>query len=290
MRVAAITMCHNEGWMLQLWTRHYGRLLGLENLFVIDHGSTDGSAQTCGGNVIRLPREKFDDNQRAATISLQQQSLLTCYDAVIYTDTDEFLIHDPQDHASFPAFLATVDAPVSAGIGIELAHLPSIEPELDTTRSILEQRSYGVFKASGSKPILVTEPTEWAGGFHMVRSEPKFRPDLFLIHLKNVDLTRGLRRLELTRSMAWAERSLQIGIGAHQRIEDAQYKEWFYDNRQASHDKGEFDEFMPEAWAETMRKSFQDYKGFLRFEQDLQTGREIKSGLFHIPDRFRGAL
>lgn len=290
MKVAIITMCYNEGAMLDLWARHYGNLVGMQNLFILDHGSSDGSTVSCGGNVIRLPRGEFDDNRRATAISLQQQALLRFYDAVVYTDTDEFLVVDPARHGSFMAFMQTVNGPVTAPLGIDVAHLPKTELAIDFRRPILSQRRFGLFKASGSKPVIVTEPTEWAGGFHMVRSEPDFRSDIMLFHLKAVDLERGLERLRVTRALEWPEASLKIGIGGHQRIDDETYVQWFHGGRQAALDNGDMDEFSPEQWIELMKRSYQDYKGFVRFEQDLISGKEIKSRLFRIPERFYSLL
>ena len=96
MKIAAITMAFDEPFFLPLWIRHYGEAFGYENLYVIDDGSTDGSAQGLGAaNVMRRPRVPFDDQERADLISLIEIELLRTNDAVVYTDTDEFIIADP---------------------------------------------------------------------------------------------------------------------------------------------------------------------------------------------------
>jgi hypothetical protein len=287
--VAVITMAHNEGEMLSLWSRHYGRLVGVEALYILDHGSTDGSTQCQGGNVIRLPRDTFDDHARARSISAFQRSLFEYFDTVIYTDTDEFLVVDPE-YGSLLEFLQTVTGPVAAGIGIDIVHRPSMEPPLDFAAPIMAQREYGVFRGSQCKPIIARRPIEWAAGFHAADVEPVFRPDAYLIHLKTADFGFALRRLQMTRSMTWSEAALKIGMGGHQRIDDDTFRQWFFTNRETDIGRGDIDVFDAAAWIEIMKSSFQERKGFIRYEQDSSTGREIKSKPFVIPHRIRGTF
>lgn len=286
-RIAVMTMCHNEGDMLSLWVRHYGRQVGFDRLYILDHGSTDGSTGAVGGNIIRLPRDVFDDHARAETVSAFQRGLLKFHDVVIYTDTDEFLVHDPAVHASFADFAETLEVPVSAAIGIDVVHRPSSEPAIDFSRPILAQREFGIFKGAGSKPIMVTEPLEWAAGFHASTREPVFRTDAILFHLKTVDHARALKRLELTRSMAWSEAAITIGMGGHQRLDDETFNKWFFEHRESDIDKGVLDEFDPEAWVGRMRDGLYERKGFIRYEQAGLTGAPISSRALRIPARFR---
>ena len=51
MRVAALTMMHNETVWAPVWARHYAREVGAENCLVLDHGSTDGSTDGLGVHV-----------------------------------------------------------------------------------------------------------------------------------------------------------------------------------------------------------------------------------------------
>lgn len=277
--------------MLSLWTRHYGRIVGFDRLYILDHASTDGSTSAVGGNIVRLPRDVFDDHARAATISSFQRGLLKFYDVVIYTDTDEFLVHDPAVHTSFAAFLATLRDPVSAFVGVDVVHRPSKEAAIDFSSPILTQREYGIFKAAQSKPVVVTEPMEWTAGFHATTCQPTFRTDAVLFHLKTVDHQRALKRLQMTRSMAWSEAAMKIGMGGHQRLDDSTFNQWFFGNREIDINNGDVDEFAPDAWVDAMRQGFHERKGFIHYEQSEPNGAQIKSRPFKIPDRFReGAL
>ncbi|MGI4940925.1 MAG: glycosyltransferase family 2 protein, partial [Janthinobacterium lividum] len=70
MRIAALTMVWNEPFFLPLWLRHYGRHLGPQNCFVLDHGSDDGSTEHLGGACrVLLPRTPLDEEKRARAVS-----------------------------------------------------------------------------------------------------------------------------------------------------------------------------------------------------------------------------
>ena len=96
MRIAAFTMVHNEADFLPLWIRHYGREIGVENLYCVDHGSDDGSTEGIGISITRFPRRRdFDSVIRSFLIANFHASLLRSHDAVIFSDADEFLVADP---------------------------------------------------------------------------------------------------------------------------------------------------------------------------------------------------
>ena len=70
MKLAAVTMAYNEPDYTDIWCRHYARQVGLENCYVIDHGSDDGTTEQLGAvNVIRIPRSPKDNEVRARLVS-----------------------------------------------------------------------------------------------------------------------------------------------------------------------------------------------------------------------------
>ena len=140
MKIAAITMVYNENVFLPLWEKHYGGTLGHENTYIIDHGTDDGSTDHLQGNRLRIPRELFDNKQRANFISQFHGSLLQFYDAVIYTDCDEILIPDPDSYKDLRDYVENNGAPCSTALGINVLHRFDDEPDIDLSRPILSQR------------------------------------------------------------------------------------------------------------------------------------------------------
>jgi hypothetical protein len=221
MHIAIVTMVYNERINLPIWIRHYSAHCPGAILFVIDHGSDDGSTQGLAGvNLIPLPRSPFDDQIRVEIVADLQRALLQLYDVVIYTDCDEMLVADPRIHASLTAFLAATESDVIAPIGLNLHHLIGLEPPIDLQEPILGQRRYVRFASSMCKPSITRVPLRWVTGFHYCDRIPDYRRDLFQFHLRWMDMDASLGRLRLTRAMAWSDRALRNNWGPRQRQSD----------------------------------------------------------------------
>jgi hypothetical protein len=220
-KIAIVTMAYNERVNLPIWLRHYTGHCPGATLFIIDHGTDDGSTRGLSGvSVIRLPRTPFDDRTRVELVADIQRGLLRYYDVVIYTDCDEMLIADPRTHTSLTSFLAEVRSEVIAPIGLNVHHIAGSEPPIDLTSPILGQRRFVRFAVSNCKPTIARLPLLWVEGFHWCGKMADYRMDLFQFHLKRMDMTLSLERLRLTRSLEWSERALRSDWGADQRVSD----------------------------------------------------------------------
>lgn len=215
MRVCAITNVYNESYNLPIWIKRYSKQVGIENLIVVDHGSDDGSTSNLDRRigVIRLPRTPFDDRKRSAAISNIANGLLQFWDVVIYSDADELLVADPRKYSNLVDYFSKRDdVKHVTAIGLNLIHNIGAEDTLDLEHPITRQRSYAQFVSPMCKTLATREPITWGGGFHSSTLPPKF-DDVYLFHLRSVDLPAAFSRLGLTRKMAWAGNE----FGAHQR-------------------------------------------------------------------------
>jgi hypothetical protein len=216
MKVAAVTMAFNEKNKLPIWTRYYGTQLGTANCYVVDHGSSDGSTDNLVGfNQIRLPRSPQDNEKRTAFIGELVNALLRYHDYVLYTDCDEILVPDPRKFMGIVDYCDKARPEYVTSIGIDLLHKLPEEGPLDPEKPILQQRSYGHYSSAMNKPNLTSKPVTWWPGFHSRELPAKFG-DLFLFHLRYVDMTQTLQRLAITRDMPWAREN----AGGHQRVSD----------------------------------------------------------------------
>ncbi|WP_288050648.1 glycosyltransferase family 2 protein [Acidiphilium sp.] len=224
-RVAIVTMAYNEHWKLPIWCRHYARQCPDATRIVVDHGSTDGSTSRLHGvTVLPLDRSPFDERRRADFLAQLQCGLLQSHDVVVVTDTDEMLVADPAKYKSLTQWFASMDADVIAPVGLHLFHRIAEEPDLEPARPILGQRRYVWFGAGMCKPTIARVPLRWDLGFHCADRLPAYRSDLYLFHLATADLGLSTERLRVTRSMNWAEATLAIGAGAHQRQSDEAHR------------------------------------------------------------------
>jgi hypothetical protein len=205
-RVACLTMTRDEDVFLAVWHRYYAGLFGPENLFIVDHNSSASPpAQVLGAgdrNVFRLPfdspshmteGDRFAfDRERFLFVSDLVGALLKYYDTVIFNDTDEVFVADPEVYPDLAAYLAANDDEVIAGIGLEILHDPAEEPPFDPASPVLAQRRCFVYRFHHSKPHILSRPCRIGG--HGSRRPFRLDPDLYLMHLKFVDWDRSLER------------------------------------------------------------------------------------------------
>jgi hypothetical protein len=197
--LAVVTMVYDEADFLPIWLSHYGRQVGLENCFIIDHGSDDGSTEGLRiGGVIRLKRSQFDERQRCAMIADICSGLLQYYESVAYVDVDEFLVADPDVAPGLVEYARTALVDVTTALGVNLVHLLGHESQLDLSRPILRQRAWMAAFGSMCKPNLIRRRVQWSPGFHTYDGPVEFG-SLFNFHLAYVDLPLALRRQEKRR-------------------------------------------------------------------------------------------
>ena len=197
-------MAYNEVDFLPLWIRHYSHQFGAENCFVIDHGSDDGSTENLGAvNRVRIPRSPMDNKRRADFLSQFCSSLLSWFDSVIYTDSDEFLVADPRLYSSLAELCSRTPADVVTATGVNVVHVPADAPPLDTKAPLLAQRRWGYALAAASKPALTRRRIAWPPGFHSYDDPPVF-DGLFNFHLPMADRSIALRRQAKRHTVNWA--------------------------------------------------------------------------------------
>jgi hypothetical protein len=223
MRVCAVTNVFNEAFNLPIWLRHYGAQVGIENCLVVDHGSNDGSTADLGGaGVIRLPRSPFNDHKRARMIAGLVGSLLPAYDAMLYSDCDELLVADPAKYANLVAFCEAFEGKAATAIGLNVIHHLGLHNPIRLDRPLLGQRSLVQFVSPMCKTLLTKVPITWTGGFH-ASSQPVRFDDLYLFHIRWIDLGESIKRLATTRAIEFSDDR----AGLHQRADYMRFVEIF---------------------------------------------------------------
>jgi hypothetical protein len=215
-KIAVVTMQYNEAFYVSRWIDYYARLVGRENLYVVDHDSDAEVREALTGvSVVRYPRSALDDQERARFVSKLVNALLELYETVIYTDCDEFISHDPRRFASFDAWLDASDFEHSTCIGFNVMTMLEEENAVLLEGEVLAQRRHVRFVSPMCKTLVVRKPIRWGGGFHHANQPPRFH-GAYLFHLKYADLGERMRRQALTRGLDFA----QADQGHHQRSSD----------------------------------------------------------------------
>jgi hypothetical protein len=219
-----------------------------------------------------MPRGPFSDHQRARFISDLATSLLSTYDVVIYTDCDELLVADPAKFVNLIEFCEALETPCATATGLNVVHHLDHEGAIDGAREILQQRSFAQFVSPMCKSLIIREAVSWGHGFHSCNLPPALG-DLFLFHLRWVDLGECLRRLTVTQQIQFAQR-------AHHHHESfKQYIRYFEDfSRRAVEDQLNMEMYHHEL----LKMSRLNAEGRYIFEGDLRSDAAIR-----IPSRFR---
>jgi glycosyl transferase family 2 len=284
-----MTMTRDEADMLPRWVAYYGRQFGNENLFVIDDGTTDGSTDSLPCTVLHIPPEPWKESWMQTRIDLVNglsRGLLACFDVVIFTDVDEFLVPDPARYDDLPAFLAArADRDVVAPVAVNLVHRVGVEPPFDVSRPVLAQRGYVKVVPVMCKPLIKRIAAPWMMGFHGIRSPYTIDPELLMVHLKYydvealVDVAEARRELHENHGRGAAASSWSLGAVEIQR----QLHGWV-----EKAGDGPLPQFEPAA-VDVSAVVRRLPNGFFR-----STGRQLpameKNPLLALPDRFRSAV
>jgi hypothetical protein len=229
-RRAVITITHNEALFFPIWLRYYSRYFAPDDIYVLDHDSTDGS--TDGGGFVRIPisHDTFDNLWMVSTVESLQRELLERYDIVLVTDADEIVAPLPE-LGTLTEYIDRFDEPWVNCLGYEVVHLRAIEPPFDPSLAVMAQRNHWFANDGYDKPALSMQPTSWQPGFHSRRDgEMRLDPDLFLIHLHRLDFDVCRARHRRWADRRWERRDVEQGWGTHNRVvEDGEFERWFYE-------------------------------------------------------------
>ncbi|KOX23949.1 hypothetical protein ADK67_19415 [Saccharothrix sp. NRRL B-16348] len=226
---AVMTMVYNENVLLPIWLRYYSRFFAPEDIYVLDHGSTDGSTDGPGFTRVPVHNEEFGVGWQRDVCQRHQHELLRRYDVVLHTDVDEIVAPDPRS-GDLGDYIDRFDDDFVTCDGYEILHMKDTEPPYDPTRPVLDQRGTWFPNSSYSKPLLARVPMEWHGGFHERKDRATRRdPALRLIHLHRLDYDYGLIRNQVRTRRPRARMDLDRGWGRQNRLLDAEkFHRWFY--------------------------------------------------------------
>jgi hypothetical protein len=122
-KLPAVTMVYNKVDYTDLWCRHFANQIDVENRYVIDHGSDDGTTDDLGAvNVIRIPRGPYDVAEQSRLVSELSNELL---------------------------------GPVINSVGLDVWHLADTEAPIALTRAVSPQRGWPWFNSALCQPATI---------------------------------------------------------------------------------------------------------------------------------------
>jgi hypothetical protein len=192
--LAVFTQTNNEGQLLLYWEEYYGKMVGYENLFVLNNGGSDDSCSLLNHKttVVNMPDGIFDLHNCVLLQGYFQRFLLQKYNWVLKVDVDEFMVCQGGLLARLENLPQGIYSPERA---IAVIHDSATEDAFDYNRPLFEQRlnfvdEYPIMK----KPSLTCVPATWGPGNHDTYEKSKVLPGLWMVHLRYLDFERLLQR------------------------------------------------------------------------------------------------
>jgi hypothetical protein len=224
------TIVRNEAVLLPIWLRYYSQFFAPDDIYVLDHQTSDGS--TTGAGFVRVPVEHelvYDSGWLTDVVQEHQHRLLRQYDVVLTVDADEIVAPDPA-WGTLGDYIDRFDEEFVNCLGYEVVHLRDREPPLRPNESVLAQRGFWYAHGAYDKPALATAPSEWARCFHsLADGRHNYDPDLRLIHLHRMDFDISLGRHRRHSDRSWNQQDVSARWGYHNLLTDAvAFEEWFY--------------------------------------------------------------
>jgi hypothetical protein len=230
---AVLTLVRNERIFLPIWLRYYRQFFSAQDIYVLDHQSTDGATE--GDDFMRIPvsRSAFGVGWQRDIVQCYQHELVGRYDVVLCADADEIVAPDPR-LGDLGAYIDRFDEDFVTCQGYEVFHDRDHEPSFDPARPVLAQRFTWYANPSYSKPALARVPMLWHGGFHKrVDGRTNNDPHLYLIHLHRMDYDICLARHHDRICFPLEQTDHDQGWGYQNRIIDpTEFSSWFF------HDSG----------------------------------------------------
>jgi hypothetical protein len=127
---------------------------------------------------------------------------------VVQSDADEIIVADPAKYSGLINYLEQTDKDTCYAIGLNLRHLISTESPLEPGDKILKKRSTAQFVSGMCKPLITRKPLRWLHGFHGADVLPTF-DDLYLFHLRHADMDWARARMDVTRKIEFADRTVE---------------------------------------------------------------------------------
>jgi hypothetical protein len=232
-RRAVFTIVQNERRFLPLWLRYYRRHFEADDVYVLDHDSSDGATEGVQGscNVVAVHRDhSFDHMWLVGVVEDFQAFLLRSYRTVLFAEADEFVVADPARYDGLAEYIEAMREPVACCTGYNVVHYPDEAP-LRFDEPVLRQRANWHPSPQYSKRLLARIPLSWNVGFHGEFNAPTVRPDpeLLLVHLHRADFDTCLERHRAAASRPWPDGDLRWNLGWHQRVvETDEFRNWFF--------------------------------------------------------------
>jgi len=195
-RCAIFTTVKNENIFLPIWLRHYQQYFANEDIYVLDHSSTDGSTSNLPVNVRLVSNDYVNDHEWLVKIAQDfQRELLQEYQCVFFAESDEILysVEKPLN-LTIEDFIESDNLYVTCKGHSVIQNIQS-EFQIESGEKIFEKRNYWFEDYNEDKTLISKIPLEWGWGFHKMKNRPNTPyQDFYIAHLHRFDFEIMVKR------------------------------------------------------------------------------------------------
>ena len=195
-KCAIFSIVKNEKYFLPKWIKYYSQFFEKNDIYILDHESTDGSTENIDVNVKKIKHNiAFDHGWLNTIVPEFQRELLKKYEVVIFTEIDEFIYSLDFDlNILIDCFIKTNDKVLTA-TGYDIKHNLNVESDLKINDCIIENRNFWYRNKDYDKTLISKIPLYWGIGFHICGNHDKnYKYNLHLMHLHKFDFKLNLER------------------------------------------------------------------------------------------------
>lgn len=221
-KCAVFTIVKNENYFLPIWLKHYKKYFNNDDIYVLDHQSTDGSTEDLDVNVELIINElAFDHQWLVDTVQNFQIKLLEEYESVLFAESDELVYTlDKPLNKVIDEFLLDNLCILQTCTTKEVMENIGVEKELEFGDEIFKHRNQWFDNPIYHKSLLSKVPLKWVWGFHFIKNgTPDKKYDLQMVHLHRCDFNLMLQRHK-ERATKWNLKDDGAGVGYQHRIGD----------------------------------------------------------------------
>lgn len=195
-KCAVFTTVKNESIFLPIWLRHYQQYFDNQDIYVLDHHSTDGSTSNLPVNVKTVENEFVNDHGWLAQIAQDfQKELLESYECVIFAESDEILYSVEKPLNEFVEEFVDGNKEYITFNGYSVIQDIQKELALESGDVIFEKRNQWYRDTAEDKTLLTKIPLQWNWGFHSMKDKSNnYHPDCYIAHLHRFDFGTMVKR------------------------------------------------------------------------------------------------
>jgi len=195
-KCAVFTIVKDEKFFLPIWVKHFSKFFEQQDIYVLDHQSSDGCTDGLQCNVIQVENHlAFDHQWLCNTIQNFQSHLLNNYNAVIFSEVDELIYSiGGLNLTEYITEFIHSEAPYITCVGYEVFHDMKNEKPYKIDKPLFSQRKNWFKHALYDKTLLTKIPLNYQWGFHNCDHNKVFDNKLFLCHLHRFDFPLMLER------------------------------------------------------------------------------------------------